>query len=108
MIRSDNGQLALIDLEFTAWRLPGHDLAVLWILLGDAPGARHQLLQHRINDTIDHRAAFWCSALLVCLREIASHQRAPTHLRNHPRLSRPHRDLTNIHNQIRAHRQHMR
>ncbi len=55
-----DGRLALIDLEFTAWRWPGYDLAMLWVLLGDAPGVREQLIP-RIGCTAERQAAFWCA-----------------------------------------------
>lgn len=82
-------QLALIDLEFTAWRRPGYDLAKLWILLGDSPSARTQLLT-RIGSTSERRAAFWCAVLLVCLREITSQRRTAAATRDDllPRLRR--------------------
>ncbi|MGH3854820.1 MAG: aminoglycoside phosphotransferase family protein [Pseudonocardiaceae bacterium] len=93
VIRQPGGRLALIDLEFTAWRWPSHDLAMLWVLLGDAPSARGQLIP-RIGRAAERHAAFWCSALLVCLREIASHQRGPLDATRRSRLERLHRDLT--------------
>ncbi|MEU4231103.1 phosphotransferase [Nonomuraea sp. NPDC026600] len=66
--------VALIDLEFTAWRPPGFDQAKLWVLLGDHPQA-----QARLRDVIPadpwHQAAFWLAAALICGRELRSHQR---------------------------------
>ncbi len=87
-----DGRLALIDLEFTAWRWPGYDLAMLWVLLGDVPGVREQLIP-RIGYAAERHAAFWCSALLVCLREIASHRRRPQDATRRTRLVRLRRDL---------------
>ncbi len=92
VLRQPDGRLALIDLEFTAWRLPGYDLAMLWVLLGDAPGVREQLIA-RIGLTAERHAAFWCSALLVCLREVTSHRRNPHTAVRRARLERLHRDL---------------
>ncbi|MGH3812989.1 MAG: aminoglycoside phosphotransferase family protein [Pseudonocardiaceae bacterium] len=92
VIRQPDGQLALIDLEFTAWRWPGYDLAMLWVLLGDAPGVREQLIP-RIGFPAERRAAFWCSAVLVCLREITSHRRGPQDATRRTRAERLRCDL---------------
>lgn len=95
VIRRPDGRLALIDLEFTAWRTPGYDLAMLWVLLGDALGVREQIIA-RIGSTAERHAAFWCSALLVCLREITSHRRSPHDATRRARLERLHRDLADV------------
>jgi len=92
VIHLPHHQLALIDLEFTAWRRPGYDLAKLWILLGDAPSARTQLLT-RIGASPERHAAFWCAVLLVCLREITSQRRAPPTATRYGLLPRLRRDL---------------
>lgn len=105
VIHLPNNQLAVIDLEFTAWRLPGYDLAKLWILLGDTPNTRTQLIR-RVGTTPDRHAAFWCAALLVCLREITSHRRAPPTATRRTRLKRLHHDLANTLDHIQTyHRQ---
>lgn len=93
VIRQPDGRLALIDLEFTAWRWPGHDLATLWVLLGDTPSMREQLIP-RIGSAAERHALFWCSAVLVCLREIASQHRGPIDATRRTRLECLHRDLT--------------
>lgn len=92
VIHLPEGQLALIDLEFTAWRLPGYDLAKLWVLFGDTADTREQLIA-RIGAVLDRHAAFWCVALLVCLREITSQRRAPPNATRRQRLRRLRHDL---------------
>lgn len=72
------GDVALIDLEVTAVRLPWFDHAMLWVLLGDHPHARDHILGQIFADTSE-RAAFWLAATLICGREVISHRRhAPT------------------------------
>ena len=104
VIRQPDSRLALIDLEFTAWRWPSHDLAMLWVLLGDAPDVREQLIP-RVGRASERHVAFWCSALLVCLREIASHRRGPIDATHRTRLERLHRDLTVILDQVQSYHQ---
>lgn len=87
-----DGRLALIDLEFTAWRWPGYDLAMLWVLLGDASSVREQLIP-RIGCAVERHAGFWYSALLVCLREITSHRRGPQDATCRTRVERLQCDL---------------
>lgn len=69
-----DGAVALIDLEFTAWRPPCFDQAKLWVLLGDHPRTRARLRDGIPADPW-HQAAFWLAAALICGREILSHQR---------------------------------
>ncbi|OEV09228.1 phosphotransferase [Streptomyces nanshensis] len=82
------GQLALVDLEFLARRLPGYDHAVLWVLLGDHPAHRDTVLIS-VDGTDAAWAAFWVAAALYAGRELVSHQRwAPDQARRNriPRL----------------------
>ncbi|MGH3869814.1 MAG: aminoglycoside phosphotransferase family protein [Pseudonocardiaceae bacterium] len=92
VIRQPDGRLALIDLEFTAWRWPSYDLAMLWVLLGDSPSMRKQLIS-RIGRAAERHAAFWCSTVLVCLREITSHRRGPQNATRRTRAERLQCDL---------------
>lgn len=97
------GDIALIDLEVTAVRLPWFDHAMLWVLLGDHPRTRNHILDQTSPGTWD-RAAFWLAATLICGRELISHRRhAPTggHQR---RLGRLETDLRRCLHQL--HRSH--
>jgi hypothetical protein len=92
VIALPDGSLALIDLEVAAWRPPGFDAAMLWVLLGPNPDTRARI---RARLAPDHasQAAFWAAALLICAREITSHRRhAPTRA-HHARLPRLEADL---------------
>jgi hypothetical protein len=84
--------VALIDLEVMAWRLPWFDHAMLWVLLGDHPATRAQLLAHVSCDPWQ-QVAFWLAAALICGREITSHQRHAPTPRHRTRLPRLRSDL---------------
>lgn len=85
--------LALIDLEATALRPPGFDLAMLWVLLGPDPATR-RLITHRIGPDPPAQAAFWLAVALVLARETASHHRHAPTVRHRARLPRLRADQT--------------
>jgi hypothetical protein len=86
------GGVALIDLECTAWRPAGYDLAKLWIYLGASPAARPAVLAELTSWPSQH-AGFWIAVTLVAAREITSCQRQPDMPGTGRRLNRLHRDL---------------
>ena len=75
--------LALIDLEFTAYRPAGYDHAKLWIFCSAIHGAREHIRNDLGHDP-QHLAGFWLAVVLVAAREITSHLRQP---------DLPHRDV---------------
>lgn len=84
--------VALIDLESTAWRPAGYDLAKLWIYLGSSPAARSAVLS-RLICWPSQPAGFWIAVTLVAAREITSHRRHQDMPGGRQRLRRLHRDL---------------
>lgn len=83
-------QVALIDLEFTAWRPAGYDHAKLFIFLADNPAARQTVL-HDIDPSPITQAGLWVAVALVACRELVSHCRHP----NLPDRDRRVHQLTN-------------
>ncbi|MBL6280169.1 aminoglycoside phosphotransferase family protein [Micromonospora fiedleri] len=67
-------QVALLDLEFTAWRPVGYDHAKLFIFLADNPAARRTVL-HDITASSGAHVGLWLAVALVACRELASHHR---------------------------------
>jgi hypothetical protein len=61
---------AMLGWSSAGWYLPGRDLATLWTVLGDSPGARRQLSQLAQQAGPDHRDAFLVNLLLLLTREI--------------------------------------
>ncbi|MHC5904688.1 aminoglycoside phosphotransferase family protein [Streptomyces sp. S6] len=66
----------LVDWEHAGWYLPGYDLAVLWSVLGDAPGARRQISQLAQAAGPASRDAFLVNLMLVLTREIRTYETA--------------------------------
>ncbi|MEE1927284.1 aminoglycoside phosphotransferase family protein [Streptomyces sp. TRM 70351] len=60
----------LLDWEHAGWYLPGHDLATLWSVLGDAPLARRQISLAAQAKGPAAQAAFLVNLMLVLTREI--------------------------------------
>lgn len=87
------GDVALIDLEVTAVRLPGFDHAMLWVLVGDHPEARSHVLDKAPGGTWEHTVAFWLAAALIAARETISHRRHAPTWRHRRRLHRLQDDL---------------
>jgi hypothetical protein len=69
MVLSAGGP-ALLDWSSAGWYLPGRDLATLWAVLGESPGARRQISQVAQQAGPDHRDAFLVNLTLVLTREI--------------------------------------
>ena len=68
--------VALVDLECTAWRPAGYDLAKLWIFLAASPGSRAAIAS-AVSGQPRLLAGFWVAVTLVAAREITSHHRHP-------------------------------
>ncbi|MEU1054631.1 aminoglycoside phosphotransferase family protein [Streptomyces sp. NPDC005876] len=66
----------LVDWEHAGWYLPGYDLATLWTVLGDAPGARRQISQLAQSAGPASRDAFLVNLMLVLTREIRTYETA--------------------------------
>ncbi|MFM9726974.1 aminoglycoside phosphotransferase family protein [Streptomyces niveiscabiei] len=66
----------LVDWEHAGWYLPGYDLAVLWSVLADAPGARRQISQLAQSAGPASRDAFLVNLMLVLTREIRTYETA--------------------------------
>ncbi|CAM5657264.1 Phosphotransferase OS=Streptomyces fumanus OX=67302 GN=GCM10018772_55220 PE=3 SV=1 [Streptomyces fumanus] len=66
----------LVDWEHAGWYLPGYDLATLWTVLGDAPGARRQISQLAQSAGPAARDAFLVNLMLVLTREIRTYETA--------------------------------
>ncbi|MGW2364112.1 aminoglycoside phosphotransferase family protein [Streptomyces sp. NPDC001667] len=66
----------LVDWDQAGWYLPGYDLATLWTVLGDAPGARRQISQYAQQAGPVSRDAFLVNLMLVLTREIRTYETA--------------------------------
>ncbi|MFI1800346.1 aminoglycoside phosphotransferase family protein [Streptomyces sp. NPDC020379] len=66
----------LVDWDQAGWYLPGYDLATLWTVLGDAPGARRQISQYAQQAGTVSRDAFLVNLMLVLTREIRTYETA--------------------------------
>jgi hypothetical protein len=73
----------LIDWEFAGFYLPGHDLALLWVLLAATPEARTAIENLAVAPTQDHddqerrRAAFLLNLAMALTRELRIHAELP-------------------------------
>jgi Phosphotransferase enzyme family len=83
---------ALIDLECTARRPAGYDLAKLWIFLAASPARRPAIIA-AAGTHPQQQAGFWVAAALVAAREITSHTRHPGLPARAQRLRQLHADL---------------
>jgi hypothetical protein len=79
LLRTAQGY-ALIDWEFAGLYLPGYDLAVLWVLLRNIPGARDRLYQAACADRAAAEAAFLVNRAMILAREIRIHRDLPAAL----------------------------
>jgi hypothetical protein len=68
--------IGMLDWEFTGRFLPGLDAALLWIVLGQLPGARHNAEQ-LAGTTVPERAGFWANIATLCVRELRTHGELP-------------------------------
>ncbi|GLX50778.1 phosphotransferase [Streptomyces hygroscopicus subsp. hygroscopicus] len=66
----------LVDWEHAGWYLPGHDLATLWLVLGQAPAARRQISQIAQSAGPASRDAFLVNLMLLLTREIRRYETA--------------------------------
>ncbi|MFD7921963.1 aminoglycoside phosphotransferase family protein [Streptomyces sp. NPDC059740] len=66
----------LLDWDNAGWYLPGYDLATLWSVLGEAPGARRQISQLAQAQGQAARDAFLVNLMLVLTREIRRYESA--------------------------------
>jgi Phosphotransferase enzyme family len=62
----------LVGWEHPGWYLPGYDLATLWSVLGDLPGARRRISQLAQAAGPAARDAFLVNLMLVLTREIGT------------------------------------
>ncbi len=60
----------LVGWDAAGWYLPGHDLATLWAVVGDAPLSRRQISQLAQAEGPQGRDAFLVNLMLVLTREI--------------------------------------
>ncbi|TVL93388.1 aminoglycoside phosphotransferase family protein [Streptomyces sp. SAJ15] len=67
---------ALVDWDHAGWYLPGYDLATLWTVLGDAPGARREISSLAQAGGPASRDAFLVNLMLVLTREIRTYESA--------------------------------
>lgn len=67
---------ALLGWGSAGWYLPGHDLASLWAVLGDAPGARRQISQLAQSAGPQFRDAFLVNLLLVLTQQVRTCEEA--------------------------------
>lgn len=84
--------VALVDLECTAWRPAGYDLAKLWVFLACSPGSRTAIVP-AVTSQPTRLAGFWVAVALVAAREITSHRRHPSLPAAPRRLRQLHADL---------------
>ncbi|HVB42925.1 MAG TPA: aminoglycoside phosphotransferase family protein [Streptosporangiaceae bacterium] len=68
--------VALVDLECTAWRPAGYDLAKLWVFLAASPSSRAAIAS-AVSTQPRRLAGFWVAVTLVTAREITSCLRHP-------------------------------
>ncbi|WP_406262816.1 aminoglycoside phosphotransferase family protein [Actinacidiphila glaucinigra] len=66
----------LVDWEHAGWYLPGYDLALLWMILGDDPATRRQISQMAQAAGPIARDAFLVNLMLVVTREIRTYETA--------------------------------
>jgi Phosphotransferase enzyme family len=69
MLLSPSGAV-LVDWDRAGWYLPGHDLATLWVVLGQAPAARRCISQRAQAEGPVVQDAFLINLMLVLTREI--------------------------------------
>ncbi|MFC0862425.1 phosphotransferase family protein [Sphaerimonospora cavernae] len=69
-------RVALLDWEFAGTYLPGLDLALLWVLLGATPPARHVIMSRLAAADPPTRAAFTINQAMVLTRELRIHREA--------------------------------
>ncbi len=84
--------VALVDLECTAWRPAGYDLAKLWVFLAASPYSR-AVIGSAASRQPHRLAGFWVAVALVAAREITSHRRHPGLPAAAGRLRQLHADL---------------
>lgn len=66
----------VLDWEFTGRYLPGLDAALLWLVLGQLPDARHDA-EHLAGTGVPAQAGFWANVATLCVRELRSHGELP-------------------------------
>lgn len=88
VLLSPNGPV-LVDWEHAGWYLPGHDLATLWSVLGDAPLVRRQISQLAQSAGPAARDAFLVNLMLVLTREIRTYETAVQRTMRSPSLAGP-------------------
>lgn len=77
VLHSSGGVLTgVLDWEFTGRFLPGLDAALLWIVLGHLPAARHEVEQ-LAGGSVSQRAGFWANVATLCVRELRTHGELP-------------------------------
>lgn len=77
VLRAPGGALTgVLDWEFSGWYLPGLDAALLWLVLGRLPSARHHA-EKLAGASVAERAGFWANVATLCVRELRSHGEWP-------------------------------
>lgn len=77
VLQSSGGVLTgVLDWEFTGLFLPGLDAALLWIVLGHLPAARHEVEQ-LAGSSVSQHAGFWANVATLCVRELRTHGELP-------------------------------
>lgn len=66
----------VLDWEFTGRFLPGLDTALLWLVLGHLPTARHDAEQ-LAGDSVPQQAGFWANVATLCVRDLRTHGELP-------------------------------
>ncbi|MGW1071957.1 aminoglycoside phosphotransferase family protein [Streptomyces sp. NPDC002537] len=79
----------LVDWDQAGWYLPGYDLATLWAVLGDAPGARRQISTYAQQAGPVSRDAFLVNLMLVLTREIRTYETAVQRAMQEPASATP-------------------
>jgi hypothetical protein len=75
----------VLDWEFTGRFLPGLDAALLWLVLGHVPGARHDA-EYLAGASAPERAGLWVNVATLCVRELRIHTELPDGQRRAARL----------------------
>jgi hypothetical protein len=101
VVRPD-GQVTVIDWEHAGHYLPGHDLAVLWIVLAATPQARPHIEELMAAGPSSARAAFTLNRAMLLVRELRNHRAVPPSAWRDERVAAIDRDWQDIRELLRA------
>lgn len=95
VVRPD-GRVTVIDWEHAGHYLPGHDLAVLWIVLAATPKARPQIEELVAAGPQSVRAAFTLNRAMLLVRELRNHRAIPPSTWRDQRMAAIERDWHDV------------